>query len=491
MQGLRQQALRGIRWTTVNAVGTALITFLELTILGRLLGPEPFGLMAMVMVVSEYSNIFANFGLSDAIIQRKNNTREALTTLYWVNVAIGFILFVIVVLFTPLIAKGFGVRALNYLLPVTSFAFVISSFGVQFQTLLRKILRFDILAKANVTSVLLGFFVSVASAWYGYGVWAMVAGYLTRIFFRTIFFMIWGFSSTFRPFLYFRWDDDIKNYLGFGLYRMGAMIANEFSARVDQLLIGVLMGPLALGYYNFAFRLVLQPVQMLNPILTQIAFPVFSIVQDNTDRLQRGFLKMVHLLMSVNSPILIGLAAISPVAIPLLFGEKWGPAIPLIQVLAFYSLIRSLGNAGASIVIAKGKANWALYWNIVLALIIPVVIYSASLGGNTIHIALALVGVQFILFFCFYQVFIRVLLGPCFLEYIKAVVTSIVLAVVMGIIVTLFSYMLEITPIATLLSQIFIGSIVYIILCYLLQRTVCTEFINLFAKWCQPRQFSS
>lgn len=482
MEGLRQQAFSGVRWTTVNAVCTALITFMELVILGRLLGPEVFGVMAMVMIVLEYSNIFANFGLSDAIIQRESNKQEALTTLYWANVAIGSSLFVIVVLLTPLITKGFGVSELNYLLPVTSFAFVISSFGVQFQTLLRKILRFDILAKANIASVLLGFFVAVASAWHGYGVWAMVAGYLTRIFLRTIFFMIWGLRSKFRPGLYFRWDDDVKNYLGFGLYRMGAMIANEFSARVDQLLIGVLMGPLALGYYNFAFRLVLQPIQMLNPILTQIAFPVFSIVQDNTDRLRRGFLKMVHLLMSVNSPILIGLAVISPVAIPLLFGEKWVPAIPLIQILAFYSLIRSLGNAGGSLVIAKGKAKWALYWNVVLALIIPVVIYAASFGGNTIHIALALVSMQLMLFFCFYQLFIRILLGPCFKEYLKAAGMPILLSVVMCAIVTLFPFILEVKPIIVLLSQVFIGAIIYVALCYRFQHKVFIEFINLVVK---------
>lgn len=492
MQGLKQKALSSVRWTTINSISTTIIYFVQLAILGRLLGPEAFGIMAMVMIVVEFSNIFANFGLSDAIIQRKNNEAEVLTTLYWINVALGIILFVAIVLLTPIIADIFGVDSLNSYLPITALAFVFSSFGVQFQTLLRKTLRFDILAKVNILSAFFGLCIAVAIAGKGYGVWALVGGYIANAFFRTLFFMIWGFRSAYRPGLSFRWDNDTRDYLGFGLYRMGAMAANEFNSRVDQLLIGMLMGPLALGYYNFAFRLVLQPVQMLNPVLTQVALPLFSIVQDDTVSLKKGFLKMVQLLMVVIAPLLIGLAAISPVAVPFFVGEKWMQSVPLVQVIAFYAIIRSLMNAGGSLIIAKGKANWTLYWNIALIFFIAPVIYLASLGGEVIYIALALVVMQLILFLCHYRIFIIKLIGPCFSEYIQSFGRPILISFAIGLTVIACSFLtFDLPVIIRLSSQVVIGVITYILCYWFFQRTVFFELIELFPIWHRSRKVIS
>ena len=109
----------------------------------------------------------------------------------------------------------------------------------------------------------------------------------------------------------------VTGYLSFGLYRVGAMAVNSFNSRFDQLLIGPLLGSGALGFYNMAFRLSQEPIQQINPILTNVAFPVFSKVQDQPGKLKRGYIQMIDLLTSINAPLLIGLAAIAPVAVPL------------------------------------------------------------------------------------------------------------------------------------------------------------------------------
>lgn len=493
MTSLELKAASGIRWTTLNTVCITAIQFIQLAIIGRILGPEAFGLMAMVMVVMESAGIFADVGLSSAIIQRKEPKKEELSTLYWFNVIVGFIVFSVVYLFTPVIAIGFSVAEIKSLLPVAALSFLISPFGVQFQTLLRKYLRFDVIAKINICSAIAGMLTAIGCALNGCGVWSLVWGGLINVVIRTGLLIGWGWHAKWQPKLYFKWSD-MHGYLSFGLYRVGAMVANQINSRADQILIGVLMGPVALGYYNIAFRLVMEPIQKISPILTSVAFPVFSIIQDDTARLKRGFIQMIRFLMFVNAPVLIGMAVVAPLAVPLLIGEKWLPSIPLVQILSFYALVRSLGNAGGSLIIAKGKANWTFYWNIALLLIIPTVVYFSSFESEMVHIAFALVVMQVVLFFCHYRVFIRNLIGACLSEYLHVLGRPIVLSLAMSAILLICSFFIRELPVAIMLfAQISIGVLTYLALLWFFQRDLFSEAIQLlpvkfglakFAKQC-------
>ena len=140
----------------------------------------------------------------------------------------------------------------------------------------------------------------------------------------------------------------LKPYLSFGLHLVGSNILNHINSRIDQLVVGVLLGPQALGYYSMAFNLVLQPVTSINPVLTQVAFPVLARVRSNKERLKWGYFRMLNLLTSINAPMLLGIAAVAPLLIPVALGDQWIPVVPLIQILSLFSLIRSTGNAGGA-----------------------------------------------------------------------------------------------------------------------------------------------
>ncbi len=480
MATLKQQALSGVRWTTINMVSITVLQFVQLAILARILGPNVYGLIAIVMVIIGFARVFSETGLSSAVIQRKNINIRKLSTLYWINVLVGLILYGIIYLCTPIISKCFKTQEINSLLPVGALSLVISAFGVQFQTLLRKILRFDIISKINVSSMFIGTIVAVSCGWSGYGVWSLIWGDLSYTSFSTGLFIIYGIKQKWWPKFYFKWSET-KGYLSFGLYRIGSTVINSFNSKVDQLLIGNLMGMESLGYYNIAVRLVLQPIQKLNPILTNVAFPVFSKVQDDINRLKKGFFKMNKFLMTVNAPILIGLAVTAPLVVPLLIGKKWVPVVPLVQILAFYALIRSIGNASSSLIIAKGKANWSFYWNAAMFIVVPIVVYFSSLGGEMIYIAVALVCLHIILFFVSYWLRIRKLIGECLSEYIQALSIPILLSIIMGAIITIFSFFIK--PLSSSIIQLFIicsiGLFIYILLSWFFQRVLFIELIDL------------
>lgn len=472
-KGLRRKAADAVRWTGVSMVTTTVLQFVQLAVLGRLLGPGAFGLMALVLIVLNFAQLLGQFGLSEAIIQRKNPTREELSSLYWLNVTICTGLFFLLWIGSPAIASPLRTPELAGILPVAAAIFLILPFGFQFRALAQKALRFKLLAGVEVCIAVVSLLVSVVVAVVlDAGVWSLVWGYLAGQAAGAAILVVsgWREGST-RPLLRLR-RADMAGYLGFGLYRTGAMSINFFTSRVAQLFVGVLLGTQALGLYSVATNLVLQPILKLNPVLTRVAFPVFSAVQDDVGRLRRGYLEMVRLLMFVSAPLLVGGAAVAPVAVPLLLGEQWTEAVPLVQVLAFYALLRSVGNAGGSLLMARGRAAWGFYWNLAVLLVIPPAVYAASLlGGGAIHIAWALVAVQTMLFLAHYRVFVRNLIGPCFVPYIGAAGVPVLAAAAMGAVVFVVGIPLADLPNAPrLVVQVAVGALLYALLARLFLR---------------------
>ncbi|MDQ3563926.1 MAG: MOP flippase family protein [Pseudomonadota bacterium] len=479
MADFKHKVTRGVRWSGLNTLSTTAIHFIELAVLARLLGAEAYGLMAIVSVITGFVGVFADLGLSGAVIQRLSPTREELSTLYWINVAAGLAMFILFALVAPLMATAFGATQLRPLLSAAALTFVISSFGAQFSALILKELRFDILTKFNIASALIGMSVSVALALYGFGVWALIWGSLSATFSLTMMRIAWGKAEKMLPFLHFNWNDG-RRYLSFGVYLSGQTFVNYINFHIDQLLVGYLLGPIALGYYNIASRLAIAPFMRIHRMFAAVAFPAFSLVQDDQALLKRGFMKMIGLVTSVNAPVLVGMAALAPLLVPILLGEKWRPAIPLVQILAFYSLFRSFGSAAGSLIIAKGKAKWMLYWNLSLLLLVPPTIFAAAKTGDMVNVCYSLVLLQFFLGFIHYRVLIRKLIGPCFTEYAAVIAKPIVLALCMGALMSLVTRFVAIdSNILVFAVAAIVGTVAYIVLSFVFQRALITEAVAL------------
>lgn len=485
---LRTKTTAGMRWTALNAGSIAVIQLIQLAMLGRLLRPSAFGLMAMLMVVIEIARVFSQMGLYEAIISKQDTNRQHLSSLFWINILAGLLLYFILVLTAPIVAAFFSEPQLKGMLPVVGLIFIISALSLQFEALIRKNLFFDLLTKINITAAILGMVLAVGMAVQGFGVWSLIYGQLTLHAAKTLALLLVAATKHWLPALHFRFGE-IKGHFFFGLTRVGAMVANQINSRVDQMVIGSLLGPIALGFYNIAFRIVLQPIQSVNPILTQVAFPVFSQIQDDDARLKRGFVKMIHLLTSINAPLLIGLCALAPLAIPFLMGEQWRPSVPLVQVLVFYALLRSLGNAGGSLILAKGMASWTLYWNLALLALIPsCVLLAVAIKKSVLLVSLVLVILQAVLLVAHYFFFLRRLVGPFAGMYVQAIGKPILAAGGMALAVYFSQYLLnQVPPIINLLLSIFLGAVIYLVLSFFIQRSLFHEYWEIFPVRAQEK----
>lgn len=454
-------------------VGTTL-QFITLAILARLLSPSDFGLMGMIMVVIGFAQVFADMGISNAIIYRQDTTKDQLSSLYWLNILSGIVVFFIVCASTPLVAAFYHEPRLNNLLYLAALIFLITPFGQQFQILLQKELQFNQLAKIEIARSFINSIVTIILAIKGIGVFSLIWGQLAGASLRVLLLSCWGLRHWMPGPRFCR--RDLKGYVSFGLYQMGERTINYFNSNLDYLLIGALLGAKPLGYYTLAYNLIIRPSEMINPIVTKVAFPVFSKVQKDINKLKKGYLKVLQLLSSVNFPIMAGMAVVAPVAVPIIFGEQWQPSIILIQILTIVGLLRSTGNPVGSLLLAKGRADLGFKWNVALMVTqIPGLYLGAKLGG-TVGVAVAFAILMGIYSIFNYLILIRTLLGHCLREYVFSMWSALWMSAVMGGVILCIGVLLQNLPQQLLLIiQILGGMAIYLGLLIYSQKVLLVE----------------
>jgi lipopolysaccharide exporter len=359
---LRRRATSGARWTGTSTGVRIFFQFVQLAVLARLLKVSDFGLMAMVNVVLAFAQTFSDSGVSNAIIHYRDTKREELSSLYWLNVLSGLAVFVMMWFVSPLAARVYHQPELTHLLRVASTVFIVVSLGQQFETLSERDLRFRRLARIEIASIVVSAIVGIWLAWKGNGVWSLVWSNLVAAVIKSGTLAVIGWS-TWRPLMHFR-PDECRRFLRFGLFQMGERTLNLLGQQLDKIVIGIVMGATPLGYYDMASRLISRPYQVINPIFTRVAFPVFSAVQKDRDRLRKGYLELMEVLTGLTIPIYVGMMALASPFVLVQLGEKFAPSIPLLQILSIVGFAYALSSPAGSLILACGRADIGFYLNV-------------------------------------------------------------------------------------------------------------------------------
>lgn len=478
---LKKSAVSGIKWTGSSAVVTTALQFIRLAVLARLLSPNDFGLMAMLMIIIGLAQSLSDMGISNAIIHRQDIDAQQLSSLYWLNIIAGIIVFFIVLLSTPVVAWVYGEPILQEIIPWASAIFLILPWAQQHQILLQKELNFKAISVIRIAGDLIGLAVAIIAAYRQQGVLSLVFGQLAAAMGQTVLFLYVGTSKGWGPRFHFA-KKDLQEFLSFGLYQMGEKILAHFISRIDQFFIGILVNAEALGYYNLAFNLTLQPQTVINPIITRVAFPLFAKMQNDNERLKRGYLLTLNILSTINFPFMMGLAVVAPTFIPLVIGDQWNDAVALVQILALVGLLRSTANPVGSLLLAKGRADLGFKLTLGVFFLQILCIYLAGHYGGLFGITIAVLGVQIFRFVLVYLVAVRNLIGPCLVDYFSAMAPSFYAAVVMTIILTLVPVLLR-GDIATItIAQISLGVSIYVLFTYLFRRDFTTQLVTMMFK---------
>ena len=377
MTHLRRRATSGARWTgTAMGVRVAL-QVVQLAVLARLLHVEDFGLMAMVNVVLAFAQSFADSGVSNAIIHYREASRQELSSLYWLNVASGAVVAGIVWLLAPLIAGAYRQPHLTELLHVAAVTFVVGPFGQQFQALLERDLRFRILGTLEITAAVVSAALGIALALAGYGVWSLVWGAIALAATKSILLAIVGWS-TWRPMFHFV-PRECRRFLRFGLFQMGERSLNLLGQQLDRIVIGLVLGPRPLGYYDLAYRLVARPFQAITPVFSRVAFPVFSHVQKDRDKLRKGYLELVEAVGVLTIPLYVAMFVLATPLVAVQLGPEYASIVGLLRILCLVGLALSINSPVGSLTMACGRADVGFYINVLRT---PLLLAATWLGSR-------------------------------------------------------------------------------------------------------------
>lgn len=367
----------------LGAQGGRLVLQLGSTmILARLLTPDDFGLVGMVMVLVQLTVFFRDFGLTQATIQRHEITRQQISNLFWFNATISILLALLAIACTPLIVAFYQEPKLAAIIWIIVIGILIEGFGLQHRALMIRALQFPRLAAAEVGSNLFSVCIAVYMAWAGYGYWALVGQSLSGALFRTVFYF-WG--SGWMPQLPKK-NAGTKPFIVYGGHLFGFNIVNYFSRNADGILIGKFIGADMLGYYNNAYRLLMLPLQQINGPLSQSILPMLSRLQHDPENYRKSYYHSLRIVLFLSFlPVGLLLATVDSVILVML-GPQWTESIPIFQALLPAAYISAMNVVTSWVFVSLGTTDRQFKWAL-LATPLTVLCMVAGLKYGVIGVA--------------------------------------------------------------------------------------------------------
>ncbi|MDZ8024384.1 MAG: MOP flippase family protein [Nostoc sp. DedQUE11] len=475
MDNLRQKAFKGVVWSAIQNWGRQAIAFIVFFVLARLLGPEAFGLVAAASVFLSFIQIFLDQGFSSALVQRKELEPEHLDTAFWTNIGIGLLMTAFSIAAAELVANFFSQPELTPVIRWLSLSFIITALSSTQEAIFQRQFDFKPLAVRELIGVSASGLVGVTMAYMGFGIWSLVSQQLVNGLVRVL--LLW-WASDWRPRFIFS-KTHFQELFSFGINVVGINLLSFVSTRCDNLLIAYFLGPTALGYYSVAYRLLEIVTQLFIGVITPIALPIFSRLQQDIEKTRQALYRTVQLSNLIGIPIFLGLSALAPEIVVTFFGEKWVSSIPVMQILNIIGVLYAGFYFNGPVLMAVGKASWKLGLDFVKT-VGYFIAFAISVRWGIVAVATGYVITGYlmsIITVLFLKKMIRINLITYLQQYVAPLAGS--LAMVAAILGTKYFIGNLLTSFILLLISIGVGVIVYSFTIILIAPKVFWQFIDL------------
>jgi teichuronic acid exporter len=466
---LKSKTIHALSWSFIEAIGARGVQFVIGIVLARLLFPEQFGLIGMLTIFMAVAQAFLNSGFGAALIQKRDATPIDTCSIFYFNIMVGLAATGLLCLAAPWIAAFYNQPILTPLTRVLSLTIVINSFGLIQNTVLAKQIDFKTLTKVSLVAGLISGAIGITMAFYGFGVWSLAVQQISSSFFGTI--LLW-FFNTWRPALIFSLKS-LREMFGFGSRLLASGLLDQIFSNVYLLVIGKVFSASDLGFFTRAKSLQELPSQTLAQMVGRVTFPVFSTMQEDPARLKRGMNKALTMLVLVNFPMMIGLAAAARPLVLVLLTEKWAESIPYLQLLCLVGLLYPLHVINLNLLQALGRSDLFLRLEIIKKILVVINIAITWRWGISAMICGMLA--TSIVSYYLNSYYTGVLIGYPIREQIRDLSSYLIMTALMGMAV----YAVGLLPFSSywsmLLVQIAVGIVTYVGLCRVFRLSAFME----------------
>ena len=473
-QNLKEKTAQGLFWAFLSSGGIQLLNLIIGIFLARLLSPGEYGIVGVLAIFTLLANNLQESGFGVALINIKNITHNDYNSVFWFNVGMSLLLYLILFLSAPMISAFFHQPCLTSLSRFVFLAFVIASLGISPNAMLVRDLKMKEKAITSLSALVISGTVAVIMAMNGFSYWSLATQqivYNVVIVIGRYYYTRWcpTFKVDFTP---------VKQMFSFSYKVLITAVLTTINNNVLTVIFGRLFPAQAVGNYTQANKWNTMANQLVSNTVAQVAQPVMTRITDDDERQRRVFGKMLRFTAFLAFPAMFGLAIVAPQVILLAIGDKWVNSIPLLQVLCISGAFIPLYTVYQNLFLSQGKSDTYMWLTIAqIAIMLIAVLACHRLGIMAMVIAFACINILWLLA---WQVFASRLIGYRFITMLRDLMPFMLIAlVVMGVtyLVTRFignMYFL-------LLARIILAAALYIMTMKLLHARIleeCIEFIR-------------
>jgi len=455
---LKNKTVKGASWSFIDSIAGQGITFLVGLVLARLLTPEEYGLIGIIMIFIAVFNSIVDSGFSNALIRKNDAKYIDYNTVFISNLVLSVVLFGVLYISAPAISNFFNQPQLIPLLRVMGSIVIINAFAIIQRTILVKQVDFKTQTKVSLISSITSGVVGIGMAVGGLGVWSLVGQQISRQFLNSAF--LWIYSRWY-PKLQFS-IQSFKELFTFGWKLLVSSLIDTIWKEIYQVIIGKCYSPVALGQYTRAQQFASICSSNLTTVVQRVSFPVLTSVQDDKERLKNGYKRIIKVTMLITFVLMLGLAAVAKPLVISLIGEQWLPCVPFLQIICLQMMLYPLHSLNLNMLQVQGRSDLFLK----LEIIKKIIAIGPLLLGIFVNIYWMLGGSVLTGFIAYYlnAYYSGPFLNYSIKEQVKDILPSFGVAVAMAVPVFAMSF-IQLNPFILLPLQIVAGAIISISIC--------------------------
>lgn len=450
------QVVNGLFWRFMERCGAQGVTFVVSLLLARILDPAVYGTIALVTVFTTIMQVFVDSGMGNALIQKKDADDLDFSTVFYFNIAMCTVLYLIMFFASPLIASFYKMPELTPVVRVLSLVLIISGVKNVQQAYVSRHMLFKRFFFATLGGTIGAAAIGIFMAWRGFGVWALVAQHLFNTAVDTLILWI---TVKWRPKKMFSFER-LKGLFSYGWKLLISKLLDTVYKELRQLLIGKIYSTSDLAYYNRANQFPHVIVNNINVSIDSVLFPTMSSVQDSVDKVREMTRRSIKVSTYVMMPIMMGLAVCAKPIVSLLLTDKWLPCVPFLRIFCFTYAFYPIHTANLNAIKAMGRSDLFLKLEVIKKIIGLVALLS------TMWISVEAMAYSLLIVSVLSQI-INSWPNNKLLDYhygaqLKDMLPQIILSCIMGAVVYCVNF-LSLSSIVTLVIQVPLGVLIYLL----------------------------
>lgn len=472
MSQLKDSTIKGVQWSAIERFSVQGINFLVQIILARLLCPEDYGVIGMLAIFMQVAQVLIDSGFASALIQKQNCTEKDYSTVFYFSLAISAFIYLCLFFTSPLVADFYNMPILALVTKVISVTLILNALPVIHRTILVKKVDFKTQSKVSFISAVLSGVLGIALAYKGFGVWALCIQQISNSALQAILL-----------FYYVRWhplekfsNGAFKGLFGFGSKLLLSSLLNSIYRNLYTFVIGKAFSASSLGCYTRAEQFAMFPSSNLANIVSRVAYPIFSKIQDDTDQLCAVYQKMIRFSSLLIFPLMFGLVAVSEPFVITILTEKWNGVIILLQILCLDWSLDHITALNLNLLYVKGRSDLALRLEIIKKIIaVSILFASIPFGlecmcwGRVLYSVIATYANTY---------YTKRLIGLSLWRQLSDIYPFFLNAGIMAVVIYVLQSHIN-NSIVSLLVSMSIGVVIYVLLIFLTCKSIFNECVEL------------